>query len=462
MRLIPFLFFYLLVSSKLAAQLQLSPTQEIDYVKNILPVGELNGDLYTVVKHKKEVKLQVHAADSMLLKRELVLDLKKGGRSRLLEAAFIFDSSFVYVTSYANLSIEKRVLEVFKVVGDSVFPPQELATLTMKNLPMGPWREYTLTVDCVVSPDGKNFLMIVQNQQDLSSVNNRSVAVFDTLFRPVSLISTMVQFPANQSKIRFNIKDQFVLLNGGVVVQKTHLGVVVYTLTDEFDVLFNKPSSNYSVRSFGAGRLVISGLCSYENLGFMMVVYGDRYNKVIRQEFECSDASRFQVMDLLVKENREVTLVIEEVVRKQASTVVRSTRTNRQPSSHAPPVAKTSSVEFGDIHLINFSPNGSKMWEYKLGKQAIDSDPAELSSVVFSEDNLVYLLYNGINPLSGVMEGVKSDVQPMLCVIQEDGTAAQTPVFSAEQSALLVPAKCSHFKNGCFLLTTDFFCYLGK
>ena len=461
MRLITIIVLACLLSFESFAQFHTSPVKQIEFVKNILPVGEMNGELYTVVKHKKEEKLQVHSTDSMLLKRELVLDLQKDGRFRVLETAFLFDSNFVYITSYANLTTEKRVVELFKVVGDSVFPPIEIVELSMKNMPLGPWREYVLVIDCLVSHDGKSLAMTYQNQQDMSSVNNRSIVVFNEDFKPVSVIATTVNFPSNQSKIRFNLKDQLLLLDGGVIVQKTLMGVMVYTIDDQFPVLLSKPSSNYCVRSFGAGRLVISGLYSYSDGGFMMIVYGDNYSRVIRQEFDFVNAYRFQVMDLLVKENREVTMVVEEIVRKQAGrTGIRYGQP--QPASHSIPV-KPSSTEFGDIYLVNFSPNGSKTWEFKLGKEEVDSDPSEFSSLVFSDRNSVYVVYNGLDLLTEAREGAhRSVIQPMVCTIQEDGVAVKTPIFAAEQSSVLIPSKCAHFNKGCFLLTNDFFFYFGK
>jgi len=461
MRLIPIIVLACLLSFESFAQFHSSPVQPIEYVKNVLAVGELNGDLYTVVKHKKEEKLQVYSTQDLTLKRELVLDMRKDGRFRVLETAFLFDSGFVYITSYANLTTEKRVVELFKVVGDSVLPPIEIAELSMKNMPLGPWREYVLVVDCLVSPDGKSLAITYQNQQDMSSVNNRTIVVFDEDFEPVSVLATIVNFPANQSKIRFNLKDQLLLLDGGTVVQKTLMGVVVYTLSDQFSVFLPKPSSNYCVRSFGGGRLVISGLYSYSEGGFMIIVYGDKYSRVIRQEFDFADAYRFQVMDLLVKENREVTLVVEEIVRKQVwRTGIRYGQP--QPASHSAPV-KPSSTEFGDIYLINFSPNGNKTWQFKLGKEEIDSDPTEFSSLVFGDGNGVYIVYNGLNLLSEAGEGASGSViQPMVCMVKEDGIAVKTPIFSTEQSSDLIPIKCAHFNKGCFLLTSDFFCFFGK
>jgi hypothetical protein len=471
MRLISFLILSLFVSLRLSAQFQLSPEQEIDYVKNILPVGELNGDLYTVVQHKKEVKLQVHSRDLLILKRELKLDLRKDGRSRDLEAAFIFDSGFVYVTSYANLTTDKRVVELFRVVGDSVLPPVEMAELSLKNLPSGPWKEYALMVDCLVSPDGKSLAMMYQNQQDMSSVNNRMLVVVDESLKPVSAIATTIQFPVNQSKIRFNVKDQLILLDGGVLVQKTALGVVVYTAQDQFEILLSEMSGNYCVRQFGADRLVLCGLYAYSNSGFMIIASGDNYSRVIRREFELTDAYGFQVMDLLVKENRDVTLVMEEVVRKQAGrTVVKVSQST--PASHSPQVNKSSTLEFGDIRLVNFSPNGSKTWEYTIPEAEIVSESSEFSSLVFSEGKVVYVLYNGITQPSEKNRNPQN--QPKMCAVKEDGSAVTTFVFSdgepgmivgeaePEEIPLLVPAKCRRYKNGCFLLTTDFFCYLGR
>lgn len=471
MRLIPFLIFSLFVSLRLSAQFQLSPEQEIDYVKNILPVGELNGDLYTVIQHKKEVKLQVHSRDLLLLKRELKLDLRKDGRSRDLEAAFIFDSGFVYVTSYANLTTEKRIVELFRVVEDSVLPPVEVAELSLKNLPSGPWKEYALMVDCLVSPDGKSLAMMYQNQQDMSSVNNRMLVVVDESLKPVSAIATTIHFPANQSKIRFNVKDQVILLNGGVLVQKTALGVVVYTAEDQLEILLPEMSANYCVRQFGADRLVLCGLYAYSERGFMIIASGDHYSRVIRQEFELTDAYGFQVMDLLVKENRDVTLVMEEVVRKQAGRT--GGRANlSQPGSHSLPVTKSSTLEFGDIRLVNFSSNGNKTWEYTIPKEEIVSESSEFSSLVFSEGKVVYVLYNGITQPSEKNRNPLN--QPKMCAVKEDGSAVTTFVFSdgepgvivgeaaPEEIPLLVPAKCRRYKNGCFLLTTGFFCYLGR
>ncbi|MES2554910.1 MAG: hypothetical protein V4604_02105 [Bacteroidota bacterium] len=461
MRFISFIIFSFIFSFGLRGQFELSPVQEIDHVKDIIPVGELNDELYTIIKHKKQVKLQVHSTDQLILKRELELDLRKGGHFRDLETAFIFDSNFVYVTSYANLTTEKRIVELFQVVGDSVLPAVEIAELSMKNLPVGPWREYALMIDCLVSPDGKSLALMYQNQNDMSSVNNRMLVVLNAEIKPVYAIATTVNFPANQSKIRFNVKDQLNLLDGGILVQKTLLGVVVYTAEDQYEILLPQMSANYCVRSLGPGRLVLCGLYNYSSKGFMVVAYGEKYSRVIRQEFELTDASGFQVMDLLVKENREVTLVMEEVVRKQAGrTGVRLN--SSQPGSHSPPVSKSTGVEFGDIRLINFSPNGNKTWEYTILKEEIVSEFSEFSSTVFSEGKLIYVLYNGTARLSDDEKSKKQQHQPMVCVVQEDGSAVSTPIFSSEHPALLVPAKCNHLKNGCFLLTTDFFCYFGK
>src|SRR3989338_2758950 len=458
MRFISFIIFSFIFSFGSRAQFQLSPVRKVEHVKDILPVGELSGDLYTIIKHKKQVKLQVYSTDQMSLKRELELDLRKDGYFRDLEAAFIFDSSFVYVTSYANLTTEKRVVELFQVIGDSVLPPMEITQLSMKNLPVGPWREYALIVDCLVSPDGNSLALMYQDQNDMSTVNSRTLVVLNAEFKPVYAIATTINFPANQSKIRFNLKDQLNLLNGGILVQKTVLGVVVYTAEDQFEILLPEMSANYCVRSLGAGRLVLCGLYSYSSKGFMVIAYGEKYSRVIRQEFELTDVYGFQVMDLLVKENREVTLVMEEVVRKQAGrTGIRAN--SSQPGSHSPPVSKSTGVEFGDIRLVNFSPNGNKTWEYTIPKEEIVSEFSEFSSTVFSEGKLVYVLYNGVARHSEENEKQKNlQNQPMVCVVQENGSASSTPVFTSGESAALVPVKCSYFKNGCFLLTTDFFC----
>lgn len=463
MRLILIIVTVFLLSYESFAQFHVGQVQEIEFVKNILPVGELNGDLFTIVKRKKEVKLQIHSRDSLLLKQELVLDLKEGGHSRLLEDAFLFDSNFVYITSYANLITEKRVVELFKVVGDSVFPPITMVELSMKNLPAGPWREYALVIDCLVSPDGKSLAMTFQDQQDMSTVYSRSIVVFDESFKRIKEIATTINFPVNQSKFRFNLKNQLLLLDGGTIVQSTMMGVVVCTLDDQYSILLQKPSSNYFVRSIGPGRLVISGLYSYSKGGFMMIVYGDNYSRVIRQEFDFDAALRFQVMDLLVKENREVTLVVEEIVRKTAGREA-GKYSQLQPTSHYVPVYRSSSTGFGDICLINFSPNGNKTWQFKLGKEEIDADPSEFSSLVFCDGNSVYVLYNGMDSLTEVGGDAKGSViQPMVCVVQEDGSAVKSPIFSAEQqSSALIPSKCVHFKKGCFLLTSNFFSYFGK
>lgn len=463
MRLILTIILAFLFSFESLAQFHVSPVKQIDYVKNVVPVGELNGDLYTIVKRRKELKLQIHSGDSMLLKQELVLDLKAGGHSRLLEDAFLFDSNFVYITSYANLITEKRVVELFKVVGDSVFPPITMVELSMKNLPAGPWREYALVIDCLVSPDGKSLAMTFQDQQDMSTVYSRSIVVFDENFKRIKEIATTINFPVNQSKFRFNLKNQLLLLDGGTIVQSTMMGVVVCTLDDQYSILLQKPSSNYFVRSIGPGRLVISGLYSYSKGGFMMIVYGDNYSRVIRQEFDFDAALRFQVMDLLVKENREVTLVVEEIVRKTAGREA-GKYSQLQPTSHYVPVYRSSSTEFGDLCLINFSPNGNKTWQFRLGKEEVDTDPSEFSSLVFCDGNSVYIMYNGINPLSEDGGSAKGSViQPMVCVVQEDGSAVKSPIFSTEQqSSVLIPSKCAYFKKGCFLLTGDFFCYFGK
>lgn len=463
MHLISILVFSLFISLNLSAQFHLSPLQEIDYVKNILPVGELNGELYTVVKQKKEVKLQVHSASLLELKREIALDLRKDGRSRDLEAAFLFDSTFVYVTSYANLTTEKRVVELFQLVGDSVLPPVELAQLSMKNLPSGPWREYGLIVDCLVSPDGKSMAVVYQDQNDMSTVNSRAIVVWDENLQPISSIRTTVNFPANQSKIRFNVKDQLVLLDGGPLVQKALMGAVVWALDDEYEILLSKPSTNYCIRSAGPGKLVLCGLYSYSDGGFMINVSGDKYSRVIRQEFDFPGAYAYQVMDLLVKENREVTLVMEEVVRNYAG---------RPGNAYSVRGSKSSNVEFGEIRLLNFSSNGSKNWEFAIPREEIVSEPSEFSSLVFSEGETVYILFNGVVEHSEADKSPRKE--PMICSVREDGSSVTEYIFSdmendrivglaeTEKTPLLVPAKSRHFRRGCFLLTTGFFCYFGK
>lgn len=449
----------------LVGQIHTTPSEKIDYVKNVHSVGKLGGELYSLVYKKKEAYLRVHSVARLDLVREVKLNLKKNGHHRLVEDAFLFDSAFVYITSYAVLDKNIRVVEYNKIESDGVEESSVLTELSMLNLPIGNWREYALTVHCLVSPDQKNFALVYQDQLHKNSVNNRSVVVYDaSLNRVLSTIANVDFSLRKNTLIPFEIENQLILFDNACLVYHDVQGPIVYSKSDSFLIKLSEPTNNYLISQSSNGAMVVCGLYSELNSGFLVIASGEGFGFIVQKVFSVENASGFAVKDLIIRENRDVLLVAEghvsEVSSGYKTTYISST--SGVPKTRVRTKSSHQHVELGGVVLMNITPAGSVTWRYDLPANTNDLNESFVSSAIFSEGNNTYVFYNSQEEVKEEDGGLAEKVVPVVGIIHSDGLMMVEPLFQDVETSFLVPNKCNRVEGGIFLQMKDAFCYYGK
>lgn len=416
--------------------------------RDIHPIGVANGAVYILSTEKKGWELQVYGENDFELIKTISLDSRKGKHMRVLEAVFVLDSMPVFVTSYAEMSKNQRVVELFRVHSDSVLPAVQLGTLSMKSIPGDPSASRALAVEWCIAPNAQFVAFSLQNQEDMSSSANRMVVVYDNRLQVFSRTIMEVHSPQNMSRVEYHLEDQLRLLNSGLLVQKTVVKALFFSNGSQFSVELPELSDNYDVCELLNGTIVICGLSINREGGFVQSVSARDRGRVISTTFDYTDSGFFRLRKVVPQQDGTILLVAEEMVYDKTTGYTRTYRaangntTIRRAPAH-------SHVEAGAMRFTSKAVLGKELWSREFEGSTTVSEKEQGMCVNTGNASLVI-------HANFAEEG---EVQAASRAIDLNGNQQFNVLFPENKEMLLLPGYCVPLNKGSLLFTQNFYTY---
>lgn len=418
------------------------------HAKDIHPVGEANGMVYLLSTEKKEWEMEVYAETDFRLIRKISLGARKDKRVRVLEAVLVLDSLPTYVTSYADMSQNERVVELFRVLGDSVLPAVRLGTLSMKSIPGDPSASRALEVEWCIAPNEQFVAFSLQNQDDMSTAANRLVTVYDHRMQEYSKTKMVVSSPQNLSHVEYRLEDQLRLLNSGLLVQKTIVKVYFFGSGSVFSVELPELSDNYDVCELFNGTIVICGLSINREGGFVQSVNARDRGRVIATTFDYKDSGFFRLRKVIPQADGAILLVAEEIIYDKSTGYSRTYRTANGNTVVRRSPTRTH-IETGVTRFTYKAVLGKEIWSEEFESSADVSGKEK--GLCLHTNNVPLLVYGNFAQDSSVVAASR--------IIASNGHQKVRLLFPEGPGIRVLPESCVPLNRGCVLFTREFFTY---
>lgn len=422
--------------------------QPYERMRDIHPVGVADSSVYILSTAEKNWEMQVYSTREFQWKQTIPLNAREGKHQRQLEAVFMLDSLPAYVTSYADMSRNLRVVELFRVDKGSVLPAVHLGDLSMKSIPGDPSAARSLEVEWCIAPNGKYVAFSLQNQEDMSAAANRFVTVYDSQLQVFSRSKMVVQSPGSVSKTEYRLEDQLRLLNSGLLVQKTVNKVIFFGNETMFDVGLPELSDNYDVCELLNGTIVVCGLSINREGGFVQSISARDKSRVITMEFDYPDAAFFRLREVIPQNDGTILLVAEEMRYDKTTGYTRTYRTTTGKTTvrHAP---SRLHIEVGATRLTCKAVLGKELWSKEiLGSESVSENKQGVRITNSASQTSVY---GNFTDESGVKAAVMR--------INSAGETQLMELFPLEKETLVMPGNSVVLNKGCILFTDNFFTY---
>lgn len=439
------LIFFFLFPFLLSAQQQ----QSYERIKDIHPVGVADSFVYIINTASKKWEMQVYSTGKFQLEQTITLNARADKYQRQLEAVLMLDSLPTYVTSYADMSKNVRVVELFRVDNGVIQPAVRLGDLSMKSIPGDPYAARSLEIEWCIAPNGKYVAFSLQDQDEMSAAENRFVTVYDAKMQVFSRSKMVIPSFGNVSKLEYRLKDQLRLFNSGLLAKKGVNQVSFFGSEAMFKVELPELSDNYDACELLNGAIVICGLSINREGGFVQSVSARDRGRVISMQFDYSDAAFFRLRNVIPQNDGNILLLAEEMRFDKTTGYTRTYRsatgntTVRRSQSH-------SHLEIGSTRLTYKVVLGKELWSKEiLGSESVSENKQGVCVVNSASQTKVYGNFADET-------GVKAAVM----TINSNGEMKTDSLFSVETGALILPTSCVVLNRGCLLFTDDFFTYV--
>lgn len=428
----------------------LNAQQQYSYkkVRDIHPVGVSGNTVFLLSQEHKDWELRVYSTDAFELRKVVSLNARAGKHFRELEGVFMLDSLPAYVTSYADMARNLRVVELFRVNGDSVLPPFRLGELSMKSIPGDPDAARSLAVEWLASPNNKMIAFSLQNQEDMSRSANRVIVVYDSNFQEFSRTKLIDSGLEGLSMNVYSLKSQLRLLNSGLLVHKTVREARFYGSGTVFSAELPELSDNYDVCELQNGNLVICGLSINRESGFVVTVGQHGKGRAISMNFDYTNAPNFRLREVSPQLDGSILMIAEELRIVSIARPARTYRTNTGKTTMRAATSR-SHIDKGVTRITSKAVLGQDNWVKEF--QENESLPAIGQGVLVADDTKKVVVIGNFT--------VDDSVKAVSHVINENGDMQQLPVFQEMEEVQLLPAYSVVLNKGFILFTKEFYTY---